>query len=323
METTYTELNASNEEAQRQQIQAELEAAITQLQAAMDAIAASSPEGTSSTAYQELADLLSNLVASQAQMTTGSPAILSSIRQALPTTLGLVTQAVQQNTQIAATETANYIMDMNESQIVHLQQQHYQASQQFQQFEQTAYAQLQVRALMTGTDISSFNQARAALQDEYEKAKGDLLAMVEADALRASNLRMGLEATGTPTSEIDVAIQQEQSAEKRYLELAAIDARKMGQQQGLTGQELAKFVEQTTQKAQEHLQDRKDDLSERHEHARATGQSKAPPSSLAQHQVNPFAAMDSSLASQEEPLTEASAPLPTPTSAKAETMQRS
>jgi hypothetical protein len=99
-------------------------------------------------------------------------------------------------------------------------------------------------AAANGADVSAFHENQKRLQAEYEeaRARGDLAGMLEADARRATNVRIGLEQAGASEAEIQAAREQEEATERAYLEQTAIEARREAEQQGMSAEEVGEHV---------------------------------------------------------------------------------
>lgn len=161
---------------------------------------------------------------------------------------------------MAAKGSATAVLRMTEAQMVELESSLYAGSQRFQSFEATMFDRLDEVARLNGISVDDFRAMREQLMAEYESARerGDLVGMAEIDALRAYNLRRGMEAAGADEQDIRQARAEEAAREQAYFDAVALRARQAAQAQGMTGDSLADYVQGAVEQAQERLPERKE-----------------------------------------------------------------
>jgi hypothetical protein len=98
---------------------------------------------------------------------------------------------------------------------------------------------------------------------EEARARGDLARMLEIDALRATNVRIGLEQAGASEAEIQAAREQEKATQKAYLNQTAIEARREAEQQGMSADAVKDHVAGAVAQADAGLDKCRDLLDER------------------------------------------------------------
>lgn len=253
--------------ALRHDLGTQIEKAMAQVKAQLARIEAMGDAPEVAGPAQDLQAVLSQLDAQQQDIAGASVVHLLALQVSVPLSIGTITDHARQITQTARGQAAHHVMELTREQLAALDQRHAAASARFQSFETSLFTHMDALAAENGVDVSRFHAVRDQLQAEYAaaKARGDLLAMAEADALRATDLRMGLETVGANPEEIEKARREEAARERDFLERAAIEARRRGEAQGQTGEDLQAHVEGSVTSSQARLQQRKTEMAEAHD----------------------------------------------------------
>lgn len=280
--------NRTNEQAQqqqedalRQQVQRDIENARVQIEAALALLNAHPNREELASQINALQSQLSQLDGLRQEATTGNLTQLAALQVGVTLSAGTVQNLTAHVISTAAVESFQSVMLMSQEQMAALEQNHWQQTEHFQQFENSMFARLDELAAANGVDVSAFHENQRKLQAEYEeaKAKGDLAGMLRADALRATNLRVGLEQAGASEAEIQAAREQEEAARKAYLEQTAIEARREAEQQGMSAEAVKEHVAGAVAQADTGLEDDKAELTDR-----ATGIAESILSNLSEEQ---------------------------------------
>lgn len=279
----------------RTTLETQIDGAVSQIMEQLARLETFSVGSELSALTQELQSTLSRLEAQRSTIGSATGSQLAALQVTLPLTTGNIAANAAQVTHHARGEAVHIVMEMTLEQLAELEQRHIEASERFQTFEANYLDRMNAWAEESGVDISGFKDRRAQLTAEYEEAKrrGDLLGMAEADALRATNLREGLEAVGAPQDVIDQARKEEAAREKDYLQQAGIEARREAEQQGMNPKEVEFHVSAAVEQADTKLDDR-----------RAESLDELPNLMVAEEpEMQPYEVAET---------TEATAPLPTP-----------
>lgn len=250
--------------ALQEELSAQIEAAKAQVQAELAKLMAQPVSADVETQRQALEAQLASLDSQLLAVATGSLVDLAQVARSLPAQLATALSQAGQIAQSSAAEIAHNICEMTHEQIIVMEQRHAEASAQFQFYEAMTFDRMEAWASQSGTDITPFRDMQRKLKAEYDtaKAKGDSLGMAEADALRATNLRLGLQQSGAPDDAIRKAEEEEQKRERDYLEQVALRAKAVAEDRGLSGDALETFVEGKVTQAQSGLEKRRGEMEE-------------------------------------------------------------
>jgi hypothetical protein len=235
--------NRTNEEAQqqqedalRQQVQRDIDATRVQIEAALALLNAHPNREELASQITALQSQLMQLDGLRQEAITGNMTQLAALQVGVTISVGATQNLTSQVTSAAAVESFQSVMIMSYEQMAVLEQHHWQQTEYFQQFEADMSARIDELAAANGVDMSTFHANQRRLEAEYEdaRARGDLAGMLKADALRATNVRIGLEQAGASEAEIQAAREQEKATQKAYLNQTAIEARREAEQQGMS-----------------------------------------------------------------------------------------
>ena len=250
------------EEQLRRQVQKEIEAVRAQVDLALALLKAHPNTELLSDQIGALEEQLAQLDGLSHQARTGNIAQLSALQAAVPVVATTSQALIAQVSSSSAIESVLSIMELTSDQMAAREQAHWQQTQHFQQFEAEMFGRIDELARAKGLDVSAFHETQEALQAEYEvaRAKGDLATMLRLDALRATNVRMGLEQVGATEAEIQAAREQERATERGYLDQIAIEARREAEGHGLSPDDTAADVAAAVGRADAELDDEREAL---------------------------------------------------------------
>ena len=246
-------------------MQRDIEAARVQIEAALALLNAHPDREEMASQVNALRSQLSQLDGLRMEASTGNMMQLSALQVGVTVSIGAVQNLTAHVASAAAVESFQSVMMMNHEQMAAREQTHWRQSEQFQQFESDMFTRLDALAAANGMDASAYHQRQRQLEAEYEaaKARGDLAGMLEADALRATNLRIGLEEAGASEAEIRKAREQEEATERSYLQQTAIEARREAEQQGMSVDAVSSHVAGAVAQADAGLEERKENYADR------------------------------------------------------------
>lgn len=259
--TTARDHEQQAEEALRVQLVQEIEAARAQIEAQLAQLMAMPNRAEFAQQINAVQGQLSQLDGIRGQAATGTLAQLSALQVGLSFAVASVQIAATSQITMAGNAAHQSIMLMSQDQLAALEQDHAAQSAQFQSFEADMFARIDALAAANGVDASAFHARQRQLLTEYEeaKARGDLAGMLEADALRATNVLQGLEEVGASQAEIDAAREQEQAAQDAYLDQTAIDARREAEAKGMSVEAAQEHVAGEVAQAGAGLEERKEE----------------------------------------------------------------
>jgi len=192
------------ENALRQQVQRDIDAARVQIEAALALLNAHPNREELASQITALQSQLMQLDGLRQEAITGNMTQLAALQVGVSISVGSAQNLTSQVTSTAAVESFQSVMLMSQEQMFVLEQHHWQQTEYLQQFESDMFERIDELAAANGADVSAFHENQRRLQAEYEeaRARGDLAGMLKADALRATNLRIGLEQAGASEAEI-------------------------------------------------------------------------------------------------------------------------
>ena len=260
---TNEEAQQQQEGALRQQVQRDIDAARVQIEAALALLNAHPNREELASQITALQSQLMQLDGLRQEAITGNMTQLAALQVGVSISVGSAQNLTSQVTSAAAVENFQSVMIMSHEQMAVLEQHHWQQTEYFQQFEFTMSTRIDELASANGVDVSAFHENQRRLQAEYEeaRARGDLAGMLEADALRATNVRIGLEQVGASEAEIQAAREQEEATERAYLNQTAIEARREAEQQGMSAEEVGEHVAGAVAQADAGLDERRNEIS--------------------------------------------------------------
>jgi hypothetical protein len=246
----------------RQEVLREIEEARAQVEAQLAALMILPNRAEVAEQIAELQGQLSQLDGMRGQAATGNLVQLSALQVGMTVTMGAIQNQMNSVAMSAGARVSQSVMLMTHIEMEAMTQAYAEQSAQFQSFEAEMFARIDALAAENGVDVAAFHERQRQLLAEYEKARarGDLRGMLEADALRATNVRIGLEEVGATPAEIAAARQQEQAAQDAYLGQTAIEARQAAEEQGLSADDVAAQVEAEVAEAESRVKQRWNDF---------------------------------------------------------------
>ncbi|WFE92655.1 hypothetical protein K1718_27400 (plasmid) [Roseibium porphyridii] len=229
-----------------------VEAARAEIQQAIEAAERIQHEGETSDQIDALRAQISVLDGHAAIIQSGSLPQLQLMQTTLPRAVSAVRQSSQAIANDASFQASQHVVEMSIEKLQALQLKHDQQHQAFERYETRSAARIDELATAKGIDISGYQIVRAQIQADIEAAY-TRAEKFKGAALLAQNNVTGLILVGGSDEEINEAKTKAAEARARYLKEKEIEALNAGKAEGLSGDALKSYVDQSRSQAAHEL----------------------------------------------------------------------